>query len=78
MLIIYSKEKCQQCDAAKLLCQIKGVDFIVKMLDVDYSKEDITLIAPNARALPIITGFKEGVESYIGGLHQSQQILGGS
>jgi hypothetical protein len=48
------------------------------MLDVDYSKEDITLIAPNARAFPIIAGFKDGVESYIGGLQQLQQILGGS
>ena len=78
MLVIYSKEKCQQCEAAKLLCQIKGVEFTVKMLDVDYSKEDIAFFAPNARAFPIITGFKDGVESYIGGLQQLQQILGGS
>ena len=78
MFIIYSKEKCQQCDAAKLLCQMKGVDYVVKTLGVDYTRDKLMHISPKTRSFPVITGFKEGVESYIGGLHQLQQILGGS
>ena len=74
MFIIYSKEKCQQCDAAKLLCQMKGLEFDVKKLGTDFSREDILALAPNTRSFPVV--FKDNV--LVGGLHQLQQILGGS
>lgn len=73
MLVIYSKEKCQQCDSAKLLCQIKGVEFTVKMLDTDFVKEDLIHISPKARSFPVITLNNE----YIGGLNSLQQLLNG-
>ena len=53
MFTIYSKEKCQQCDSAKLLCQMKGVDYEVKMFGVDFNKEDLLEIAPNTRSLSV-------------------------
>jgi len=74
VLVIYSKEKCQQCDAAKLLCQMKGVEFEVKKLGTDFSREDILALAPSARSFPVV--FKGN--DLVGGLHQLQQILGGS
>lgn len=73
MITIYSKEKCQQCDSAKLLCQMKGVDYEVKMFDVDFSRDELLKIAPNTRSFPVV--FKGG--ALVGGLHQLQQILNG-
>lgn len=71
MLVIYSKDKCQQCDTAKLLCQMKGVDFEIKNLDVDYTKEDVLALVPQARSFPLI--FKDG--EYLGGLVDLKQAL---
>ena len=79
MLVIYSKEKCQQCDSAKLLCQMKGVDYVVKTLDVDYTRDELMHISPNARSFPIITVKVkyDGVEmeEYIGGLAELKEVL---
>ena len=74
MFTIYSKDNCQQCDAAKLICSMKGVKFEVKKLGTDFSREDILTIAPNTRSFPVV--FNGNV--LVGGLHQLQQILGGS
>lgn len=71
MFTIYSKDKCQQCDSAKLLCQMKGVEFEVKKLDVDYTKEDILTLAPNTRSFPVV--FKDG--EYLGGLPDLKKDL---
>ena len=75
MLVIYSKDNCQQCDSAKLLCQMKGVAYVVKTLGVDYMKEDLSVIAPNARSFPIVTGIVYGVEVGIGGLTELKEVL---
>ena len=79
MLIIYSKEKCQQCDAAKLLCQMKGVEFEVKKLDVDYTRDKLVHISPKARSFPVVTVKVkyDGVEmeEYIGGLTELKEVL---
>lgn len=66
MYIIYSKDACQQCDAAKLLCKMKGVEFEVKKLDVDFSRDEILSLAPNTRSFPVV--FKDG--ELLGGLEQ--------
>lgn len=79
MLTIYSKEKCQQCDSAKLLCQMKGVDYVVKTLDVDYTRDELLHISPKARSFPVITVMGEydgvGVEVYLGGLVELKEAL---
>lgn len=79
MLTIYSKEKCQQCDSAKLLCQMKGVDYVVKTLDVDYTRDELMHISPKARSFPVITVKVkyDGVdmEEYLGGLAELKEAL---
>ena len=79
MLIIYSKDNCQQCDSAKLLCQMKGVDYVVKTLDVDYTRDELMHISPKARSFPIIVVKVkyDGVEmeEYIGGLTELKEVL---
>ena len=66
MYTIYSKDSCQQCDAAKLLCEMKGIEFEVKKLDKDFSREELLSLAPNTRSFPVV--FKG--EELIGGLEQ--------
>ena len=79
MFTIYSKEKCQQCDSAKLLCQMKGVDYVVKTLDVDYTRDELMHISPKARSFPVIAVKVkyDGVEmeEYIGGLVELKELL---
>lgn len=79
MLTIYSKGNCQQCDSAKLLCQMKGVDYVVKTLDVDYTREQLMRVYPKARSFPIITVKVkyDGVEmeEYIGELTELKEVL---
>lgn len=71
MYTIYSKDSCPQCDAAKLLCKMKGVEFEVKKLDKDFSREELLALAPNARSFPVV--FKG--EELIGGLEQLKVSL---
>jgi len=79
MLVIYSKDNCQQCDSAKLLCQMKGVEYAVKTLDIDYTREQLMRVFPKARSFPIITVKVkyDGVEmeEYIGGLTELKEVL---
>ena len=71
MYTIYSKDSCQQCDAAKLLCIIRGVEFEVKKLGKDFSREEILSLSPNTRSFPVV--FKDG--ELIGGLEQLKNSL---
>ena len=64
MLTIYSKDNCQQCLQAIMLCEMKGAEFNVLKLGVDYEKEDILKINPSVRSFPLITKDNE----YIGTL----------
>ena len=79
MLVIYSKDNCQQCDSAKLLCQMKGVDYVVKTLDVDYTRDELMHISPKARSFRVIAVKVkyDGVEmeEYIGGLTELKEVL---
>ena len=79
MLVIYSKDNCQQCDSAKLLCQMKGVEYAVKTLGIDYTRDELTHISPKARSFPIIAVKVkyDGVEmeEYIGGLVELKEVL---
>ncbi len=79
MLVIYSKDNCKQCDSAKLLCQMKGVEYTVKTLDIDYTREQLMHVFPKARSFPMIAVKVkyDGVEmeEYIGGLVELKELL---
>lgn len=68
-ITIYSKPSCSQCDQAKMLLSMKGIEFTVKMLNVDYTLEEIKSLVPTARAFPII--FEDDV--YLGTLSDLKQ-----
>ena len=71
MLTIYSKDNCQQCLQAIMLCEMKGAEFNVLKLGVDYEKEDILKINPSARSFPLIIKGDE----YIGTLQDLKLYL---
>lgn len=54
MLTVYSKESCSQCDATKRLLTVRKVEFEVKMLDVDFTREDLEQLAPTQKSFPIV------------------------
>ena len=76
---IYGKANCKSCDEAKKLCDNKSVEYEYKQMGKDFEILEMYSIAPrNHKSLPVVTVVENGVESYIGGLQQLQQILGGS
>ena len=70
-ITIYSKSSCSQCDQAKMLLSMKGIDFTVKMLNVDYTLEELKDLVPTARAFPII--FED--DNYVGTLSDLKQYI---
>ena len=59
---IYSKPQCPYCDMAKRLAEQKGYDLTYKMLDEDFSREQLFEVFPTARTFPqiIVDGEKIG------------------
>ena len=54
MITIYGKPRCPFCDRAKALCEQKGLDYEYKMLDADFTAEELFEKVPNARTFPQI------------------------
>ena len=58
---------------------MKGVEYAVKTLDIDYTRDELVHISPKARSFPVITAKVkyDGVEmeEYIGGLVELKEVL---
>lgn len=54
MITVYSKVACPKCTRAKLVLDVNGVDYEVKMLDKDFTREDLIGLAPKAREFPVV------------------------
>ena len=59
---IYSKPACPFCVQAKALAERKGYELTYKMLDEDFSREDLMETFPTARTFPqiVVNGDKIG------------------
>lgn len=69
MYIIFGKKSCPQCDMAKNILDSKGIEYIYKVLDEHYSKEELLDKCPfPVRELPQVFKMVDSVEVYIGGL----------
>jgi glutaredoxin 3 len=71
MFVVYSKEKCSQCEQAKMILKMKSLPHEVKTLGTDFTVEELAEIAPNARTFPII--FKDG--ELIGGFAELRKLV---
>lgn len=76
--IVYGKEACQSCKDAVALLKAKRVDYDYKSFGKDYNIAKFQEVNKAHKSFPMITTVEDDVESYIGGLHQLQQILGGN
>lgn len=54
MIRIYGKEQCSFCDAAKRLLDQHGIAYEYSQLGLDFTKEELSNIAPHARTFPQI------------------------
>jgi len=54
MIEIYGKTQCPYCDMAKQLCQQEKLDYSYKQLNVDFTREQLFEIFPEARTFPQI------------------------
>ena len=58
---------------------MKGVEYTVKTLDIDYTREQLMRVFPKARSFPIIVVKVkyDGVEmeEYIGGLAELKEVI---
>ena len=52
--IIWSKAQCPSCVQAKNLLKMKNIEFEERELGVNWTKEDLLAMVPNARTVPQI------------------------
>ena len=71
MIEIYSKDQCSYCVAARTLLTERGVQFIEKKLNKDFTREWLLETYPSARTFPVIVvdGF------HIGGFIQLTEMI---
>jgi glutaredoxin 3 len=69
--IVWTKDACPYCVAAKALLEQQGIDYEEKKIGVDYTREQLLEAVPTARTVPQI--FLDG--ELVGGFTQLQQKL---
>jgi glutaredoxin 3 len=69
-VIVYGKESCPQCVTAKnLMEQIKTASCVYKKLGVDFTKEELFAIFPDAKTFPQIK-----INGELGSLQELQSL----
>ena len=76
--VVYGKTNCPSCTSAKQLLESKSCEYDYLLFGKDYDLSKFVEINKTHKTMPMITTVENGVESYVGGLQQLQQILGGS
>jgi glutaredoxin 3 len=69
--IIWTKDLCNYCTAAKSLMSVRGIDFEERKVGGDYTREQLLEAVPNARTVPQI--FLDG--NYVGGFTELKALL---
>lgn len=64
MVEVYSKDNCPFCVKAKMLLDMKQVEFVEKKVGVDVTREELLEIAPQARTVPQIVIDGEVIGGY--------------
>lgn len=62
MIEIWGKPQCPYCEGAKALCEARGLSYVYKQLDVDFTRDEILESFPGAKTFPqiIVGGNKIG------------------
>ena len=64
--IVWSKDQCAFCDQAKALLESKGIEYEVRNIMKDWTREQLLEAVPNARTVPQI--FLD--DEYVGGFNE--------
>ena len=73
---IYGKPMCPYCDKAKMLCDMRNIEYKYFMFNEDFTKEELLDKFPTARTFPQIQFVIDGTTTYVGGFQELQQHLG--
>lgn len=65
-IVLYSKTNCDFCNRSKMFLDMKDKEYTIKMLDVDYTLEELKELVPTARNFPVV--FID--DKYIGGYNE--------
>lgn len=66
--IVWSKDNCPLCNKAFALLDSKGIDYEVRKIGSEWTREELLEAVPNARTVPQV--FLDGV--YLGGFTELQ------
>lgn len=69
--IVWSKDKCPQCEQAKNILALNNINFEERKIGTSWGREDLLAIVPNARSVPQI--FID--DQYVGGLNDLKTKL---
>jgi glutaredoxin 3 len=69
--IVWSKDQCAFCEQAKGLLEMKGIEYEVRNISQDWTREQLLEAVPTARSVPQI--FLD--EEYVGGFQELRQRL---
>lgn len=73
---IYGKSGCPNCDKAKLLCKVKGIEFDYKVVGSDIQKEQLEeMVGFPIRSVPQIFISTDGLSEYVGGFAELEKKL---
>jgi glutaredoxin len=69
--IVWSKDQCAFCEQAKGLLEMKGIEYEVRNISQDWTREQLLESVPTARSVPQI--FLD--DEYVGGFQELRQRL---
>jgi glutaredoxin len=64
MIEIWGKPQCPHCEAAKRLCENRNLPYVYKQLDVDFTREEVLEVFPEARTFPQIKVNGDAIGGY--------------
>ena len=68
---VWSKDDCAFCDQAKTLLEAKGIEYEVRNISQDWTREQLLEVVPTARSVPQI--FLD--DEYVGGFNDLRHRL---
>lgn len=75
MFTVFSKDNCPYCEKAKMLIINKGHEYAESKLGVDYDREDLMRMFPDARTFPIVLQMNAEGSERIGGFDDLEKFL---
>jgi len=64
MIEVWGKENCVFCNRAKNLCETRQYEYTYKQLNVDFTREQVFEVFPNAKTFPQIIVSGKAVGGY--------------